>query len=49
MRAALAVEAKGVWLQSGIRNEAARELADQSKIDFVQDRCIMVEHMDRRR
>jgi len=48
-RDAIAAGARGVWLQSGIRNEAARELAEEAKIDFVQDRCIMVEHMDRRR
>jgi predicted CoA-binding protein len=48
-REAIAVGAKGIWLQSGIRNEEARELAEEAHIDFVQDRCIMVEHMDRRR
>ena len=41
--------AKGVWLQAGIRNEDARKLADDAGVDFVQDRCIMVEHMARRR
>ena len=48
-RDAIAKGAKGVWLQAGIRNEEARKLAEQAKIDFVQDRCIMVEHMSRRR
>ena len=48
-RDAIAAGAKGIWLQSGIRNEEARELAEAAKIDFVQDRCIMVEHMQRRR
>jgi predicted CoA-binding protein len=48
-RDAIAVGAKGVWLQSGIRNEEARQLAEAAGIDFVQDRCIMVEHMQRRR
>jgi predicted CoA-binding protein len=48
-RDAIAAGANGVWLQSGIRNEEARELAEQARIDFVQDRCIMVEHMERRR
>jgi predicted CoA-binding protein len=48
-REAIAIGAAGVWLQAGIRNEEARELAREAGIDFVQDRCIMVEHMDRRR
>ena len=37
-----------MWLQSGIRNDEARALADEAGIDFAQDRCIMVEHMQRR-
>ena len=47
-RDAIAAGVKGVWLQSGIRNEEARQLAEEAGIDFVQDRCIMVEHMQRR-
>jgi predicted CoA-binding protein len=47
-REAIAAGAKGVWLQSGIRNDEARELAQEAGIDFVQDRCVMVEHMQRR-
>ena len=43
-RDAIAIGAKGVWLQSGIRNEEAKKLAQSAGIDFVQDRCIMVEH-----
>ena len=48
-REAIAAGAKGVWLQSGIRNDEARQLTEAAGIDFVQDRCIMVEHMMRRR
>jgi predicted CoA-binding protein len=48
-RQAIEIGAAGVWLQAGIRNEEARDLAREAGIDFVQDRCIMVEHMDRRR
>ena len=47
-REAIARGARGVWLQAGIRNEEARRLAEQANVDFVQDRCIMVEHMARR-
>jgi len=45
VRSAVALKAGGVWLQSGITNEEARQLAESAGIDFVQDRCIMVEHM----
>jgi predicted CoA-binding protein len=48
-RDALAAGAGGLWLQAGIRNEQARRLAEEANVDFVQDRCIMVEHMARRR
>jgi hypothetical protein len=44
VRSAIAIGAKGVWLQSGIVNEEGRELAERAKIDFVQNRCIMVEN-----
>lgn len=45
VRSAIAVRARGVWLQSGIVNPEARALAEKAGIDFVQNRCIMVEHM----
>ncbi len=44
VKSAIAIGAKGVWLQSGIVNDEARRLAEEVGIDFVQDRCIMVEH-----
>ena len=47
-REAIQAGAKGVWLQAGIRNEDAQKLAEEAGVDFVQDRCIMVEHMARR-
>ncbi|HEV2294419.1 MAG TPA: CoA-binding protein [Tepidisphaeraceae bacterium] len=43
-RDAIAIGAKGVWLQSGIRDDEAKEIAAAAGIDFVQDRCIMIEH-----
>lgn len=44
VRSAIAVGVKGIWLQSGIVSREARELAMAARIDFVQNRCIMVEH-----
>jgi len=44
VREALAIKAKGVWLQSGVTNSAGRALAMQAGILYVENRCIMVEH-----
>jgi predicted CoA-binding protein len=44
-RAAVAAGAKGIWLQSGIRSPEAQRIAAEAGIDFVQDRCIKVDHM----
>ena len=46
--AAVRVGAKGVWLQSGIVSREAEAIARKAGIDFVQDRCLKVEHMFRR-
>ena len=35
---------KAVWLQSGIRNDAAAETLAEAGIKVVQDRCLMVDH-----
>jgi predicted CoA-binding protein len=40
----LAKRPKAVWLQSGIRNDAAAEAFAKAGIKVVQDRCIMVDH-----
>lgn len=45
---AIAIGAKGVWLQSGIRSPKSEALARDARILFVQDRCIMVEHLAKR-
>ncbi|MBA3890388.1 MAG: CoA-binding protein [Gemmatimonadaceae bacterium] len=39
----IAKRPKAVWLQSGIRNDAAAERLARAGIDVVQDRCLMVE------
>jgi predicted CoA-binding protein len=44
VREAIAAGARGVWLQSGIVSPEAERLARDAGLDFVQDRCLMVEH-----
>jgi hypothetical protein len=44
-REAIARGATGLWLQSGIRSEEARRLASEAGIDYIENRCIMVEHI----
>ena len=43
VREAVEVGAKGVWLQSGIRNAEAREIARKAGIDYVENRCLKVD------
>lgn len=45
VRDAVDAGAKGVWLQSGITSDEARRLAAMAKVDYVENRCMMVEHM----
>ena len=33
-----------IWLQLGIRNEEARELAEKEDITFIQNRCMKIEY-----
>jgi predicted CoA-binding protein len=40
----LALRPPLVWLQLGIRNDAAAQQLVAAGIDVVQDRCVMVEH-----
>ncbi len=41
---AIALGAKALWLQRGIRHEAAAAQARAAGIVVVQDKCLMVEH-----
>lgn len=41
---AIEIGAKAVWMQSGIRNQAAARKAQEAGLMVVQDACMMVEH-----
>src|SRR6202162_2846487 len=43
-RAAVQAGAKLVWLQLGIANEEAAQIAHEAGLEFVEDRCIKIEH-----
>lgn len=48
VRDAIQAGARGVWLQSGIRSPEAKKLAKEAGMDYVEDRCLKVEHWTRR-
>lgn len=41
---AISKKVKGIWLQQGISNQKAKELADAAGIPIVMDACIAVIH-----
>lgn len=45
VRDAIVAKAGGVWLQSGIVSGEALAIANEAKMRFVQDRCLMVDLM----
>ena len=45
---AIDAHASGIWLQSGITSREARRLSEEAGIDYVENRCLMVEHMHAR-
>jgi predicted CoA-binding protein len=49
VRAAIKKGVKGVWLQSGITSTEAARLAREAGLDYIEDRCIMIEHRRHRR
>lgn len=44
-RDAIAVGAGALWMQLGISNQAAADLASAAGLDVVMDRCMKVEHV----
>ena len=44
---AIAIGARAVWMQLGIRHAAAARKAREAGLAVVQDRCIYVEHLKR--
>ncbi|MBO4207396.1 CoA-binding protein [Micromonospora echinofusca] len=43
VRQAVAVGAPAVWLQLGIVSPEARRIAEEAGLDYVEDRCLVVE------
>ncbi len=43
-RDAVAIGAKVLWMQLGIRNQEAAQIANAGGLDVVQDRCVKIEH-----
>jgi uncharacterized protein len=43
VREAIEAGARAVWLQSGIISSDARRLAEQAGIDYIEDKCLMIE------
>ena len=41
---AVSIKAKVLWLQLGIRNEEAKKIAEENKIEYVEDRCTKMEY-----
>ena len=43
-RDAAAIGARALWLQIGVMNDEARQIANDAGMDFVQNRCVKIEY-----
>jgi predicted CoA-binding protein len=43
-RQAIEIGARCVWLQLGITNGETKKITEDAGLDFVQDRCVKIEH-----
>jgi predicted CoA-binding protein len=43
-RDAVAIHARVLWMQLGIRNLEAAKIADEAGLEVVMDRCVKIEH-----
>jgi predicted CoA-binding protein len=41
---ALKIHPKAIWLQLGITNARAKQLAEAAGVHYIEDRCLRVEH-----
>ena len=44
VKEALSLGIKNIWLQLGIVNDEAKQIAQDAGLNFTQDACIMIEH-----
>jgi len=47
VESAIRLGAKAVWMQEGVRHEAAAQRARSAGLEVVQDHCILKEHAKR--
>ncbi len=40
----ISIKAKVLWLQLGIKNEEAKKIVEENKIEYIEDRCTKMEY-----